>query len=228
MPKFVFLFLLIFLGYSLGFAQSLESQREILIVELCNILTSAEKSSNPDRLQIKIDELLNQYFLSIPENDHEEESKNIFFRLERNCDAFQRFLDKKSPPQGDWLLEKESPISKLTKEECGEFLKNQVHYYIDPSGEIVTVKIMDGIYVESYPDGTYSKLSFHWLENCEFMLEFIESDHEVKKRLSIPGDQYFYRLIDKNEGSYIASTEIKGSTNYYSFKIYINKPVKFK
>lgn len=218
---------LFLLFHSFAFCQSELEKRESVVSELCEIINQAEKAPNPVLFQERIDTIIIEYLSGFPEESQEDEAKTLLLRLERNCDSFKRLLDQAEPPKGDWYIERENPQSRISASECEKYLLQPVHYYIDPSGDIVTVEVKDGIYTETFPDGTFSKLSFHWLGECRFMLEFIESNHEIKKRISVPGDQYFYKLIDKNEGSFIASTEIKGSTDYYSFKIYLNKPIKF-
>ncbi len=74
--------------------------------------------------------------------------------------------------------------------------------------------------MDLFKDGTYSKLKFEWLGDCEFELEFIESNNESRKSFSKPGDKYIYQILDKKAKYYLMSAWIPGMSYFLKFKIY--------
>ena len=141
------LFTLFLLFSSFAFCQSELEKRESVVSELCAIITQEEKAPNPGLFQVKIDTAILEYLSGFPEETMEDEVKTLLLRLERNCDSFKRLLDQAEPPKGDWYLERENPQSMLSTSECEKYLEQPVHYYIDPSGDIVTVEVKDGNYL---------------------------------------------------------------------------------
>jgi hypothetical protein len=69
-------------------------------------------------------------------------------------------------------------------------------------------------------DNTHSKLKIDWVSACDFRLTFIESNNHIRKNLSKPGEEYWYRLIDKQPGYYNVVAEVKETQNLSAFKIY--------
>jgi hypothetical protein len=72
-----------------------------------------------------------------------------------------------------------------------------------------------GHWVERFRDGTYSKLRFRWIDDCEFEIEFIESTNSVMSQVSKRGDRYRYQIINKNEKYYLVSVEAVGTGEYH-------------
>ena len=62
--------------------------------------------------------------------------------------------------------------------------------------------ITENSWKETFEDGTISLLSFHKTSNCEFELEFIESNNELRKNFSVTGDKYQYGLSSGKDGIY--------------------------
>jgi hypothetical protein len=86
---------------------------------------------------------------------------------------------------------------------CRDFLRYTKYYYIEANGiDTILVKITNGIYMETMPDGTYSKLKFYWQSASEFTIEFIESNNRVRKNYSRKGEKYNYELIEKGKNYY--------------------------
>ena len=124
------------------------------------------------------------------------------------------------PPQGDWELLSEKPVSKLDKKACNDFNTRKEYYYIEAdNGDTVRVTIENKKWIEDFVDGTYSQLKFYWVSDCEFELEFISSNNKFRKNYSKAGDKFRYALLEKGEKYFSTSVVIPGQNDYSKFKI---------
>jgi hypothetical protein len=119
-----------------------------------------------------------------------------------------------------WELLDEKPVSKLDKASCNEFNTRTKYYYREPNGDTVKVVVDKGLWQEEFIDGTYSKLKFRWIGDCQFELEFISSNHHLRKNLSKKGETYRYTLLEKINNYYSTLAEPVGSEKASKFKIY--------
>lgn len=74
--------------------------------------------------------------------------------------------------------------------------------YPDFNGDTVNLIIDKGLWTDNFKDGTYSKLRFKWINDCEFEIEFIESNNPVQSQFSKKGDKYLYQIIEKKDNYY--------------------------
>jgi hypothetical protein len=144
----------------------------------------------------------------------------VFFRLQRNCKVFLDMLAKTIEQKGDWEPLDKKPVSSLNKPACNDFNTRARYYYRESNGDTVRVLVEKGLWIEEFIDGTYSKLNFRWIGDCEFELEFISSNNYIRKNLSVKGDKYRYLLLDKANNYYSASATAVGVEEYSKFKIY--------
>jgi hypothetical protein len=141
----------------------------------------------------------------------------IFYRFQRNCGDFADLLNRLNPPDNYWdYWEKieAKPKTELVKSACREFVKHK-YIYSDSNRDTVHMLIDKGHWVERFRDGTYSKLRFRWIDDCEFEIEFIESTNSVMSQVSKRGDRYRYQIINKNEKYYLVSVEAVGTGEYH-------------
>ena len=59
-----------------------------------------------------------------------------------------------------------------------------------------------------------------WLTDCEFQIEFVTSNNELRKKLSKPGDKYRYQVLEKSDGYYFMSAEVVDVNQFMTFKLY--------
>ena len=174
--------------------------------------------------EIKLDILYRNNFSAflekLPEEKIEEAERKLYYRLQRNCVAFQQLLQKLEPHVDDAKIVAEKPKITISKKELKAFKKTEDFSYFEASGERTMVKIKDGYWQDHFTDNTYSKLFFKWIGTYDFELEFIESDNETRSNMSIPGDTYQYSIIEKKEGFYIISVTMEGQDMYQIFKMY--------
>ncbi|HMC84551.1 MAG TPA: hypothetical protein VKI61_03465, partial [Chitinophagaceae bacterium] len=145
---------------------------------------------------------------------------NIYFRLQRLCPVFNELLVKNSPKNKYWQTVFERPQSHLKNSDCLEFQEYKNYKYIEMNGDTVKLKIDSGFWVDNFKDGTYSKLKVYWSLDCYFDIEFIESNNNIRKKFSKPGDKFRYTILEKFDNYYLMSVEIVGIKRFSIFKIF--------
>lgn len=140
--------------------------------------------------------------------------EKIFYRLQKNCNAFVLLLPS-DPAKNNWEILYEEPEKTISKSECNQLDKHQKYYYQEPNGNKVEVTLKGDFWIARFSDNTFSKLYYRKKGNCQFELEFIESDNLGRKNLSIKGDKYFYTIYRKENDSYKIFT--KSNETYYTF-----------
>jgi hypothetical protein len=154
-------------------------------------------------------------------------ASTIHIRLQRLCPAYEEIVHRLMPSRGDWQELTERPKMTLEKKTCKEFFKLTRFYYIEANdGSTVYVEINNGLYKETFSDGTYSKLEFSQTGSCVYEIEFIESNNKIRKGFSKRGDRYRYTLLDQEENYYLVMVEIPGSTRMLTFKMYVDEMTK--
>jgi uncharacterized protein YxeA len=199
-------------------------ERDSLIDIMCIELKKSTHLSDSLRLNAIYLKHFYTYLSTIEENKIDSLATSISFRFQRNCPEYLKILYKMETEKGDWeIVQKEDkPNPVLTKKKCKKFKKHKSLIYYESNGDKVLVEIKNGFWVDNFIDGTYSKLKFNWLIDCEFELEFIESNNESRKSISNVGDKYFYEIIDKELSHYILIAHIEGQDIYMKFKMYHN------
>lgn len=215
--------ILLLLGFFLpaifSFGQD-QSRVDSLINKMCVTIKSSQGSSDSLRISRTYHEHLFPFLLNFPEEKRKEIRKRIFFRFQRNCPEFSLAMDKIRKNKGDWTTLGEKPETNLNALTCKELIQHFKLSYLEASGDTVHLKIDNGYWIETFKDGTFSKLKFTWVSECEFEIEFIVSDNEMRTNYSKPGEKYKYQIINKLPTYYELSTEIPGQNMFRKFKIY--------
>lgn len=201
---------------SVTFAQT-EKQTDSLISIMCKFLQNNKQRSDSTRLVLVYGKHLFPFVDRYSENEREKITEKIFYRFQRNCGAFADLLNKLNPPDDYWdFWEKieTKPKPQLVKNSCRDFVKHKF-IYSDSNKDTVNMVIEKGQWIDHYRDGTYSKLKFSWIDDCEFEIEFIESTNSVQNQFSKKGDKYRYQIIDKKEKYYLVSVEAVGTDGYH-------------
>jgi len=211
--------ILTFLIITTGVSQT-QIQIDSISNELCKTFVDNEHLVDSINVSISYSKHLFPYLEKFPKDKREDIGMNIYFRLQRNCKTFLDILNRDDPPKGDWETITEKPSSDLNKSDCELFLEHSEFKYYEGNGDIVRVTIKDGFWIDHFLDGTFSKLKFKWINECEFEIEFIESSNYTRNNFSKPGDKYIYQLLSKLENYYDLSVEIPNSDNFLRFKLY--------
>ncbi len=80
--------------------------------------------------------------------------------------------------------------------------------------------MQDGNWQDSFSNGTFSKLTYNWVNESEFELVFIESNNETRGNFSVKGDKYIYQVLSKEDVFYSMSVNIPGQSTFEKFKMY--------
>jgi hypothetical protein len=195
-----------------------------LTTEIC-ISISKLKIEDTNELesifQIKISTYLDNINIS-SQKEADSIVDRIYFRLQRNCDRFSKYLDKMEDNKSDWKILSEKPDSKLNLFEYENFMQNEAFNYKEHNGDIVKVILKNNIWAETFQDGTFSKLQFIPNQNGEFNLKFIESNNNMRNNFSVKGDVYKYGAF-LIENDMINIWVVSKENQYMSFKLYKKK-----
>lgn len=197
-----------------------QNKRDSIVNLICKTIVENRTDDDTTRVNIAFEKYLYNFLATYNETEREEVFTNIYYRLQRNCLEFKKILQKLIPNQGDWEMLTEKPTSKVTAQDCREFKQKRYYYYLEANGSKTRVEIHEGFWTDTFTDSTYSKLKFKWLNDCEFEIEFIESNNESRKNMSKKGDTYRYSIIDRKENYYDMVLEVVGAGQLSRFKMY--------
>ena len=204
-------------------SQSIE-RIDSLVNEACqtiNQISNENESVSLETVLHQVKEIhLDEYLLKIPSNKLDSTLLQFDARLQKTCEEYGRILYEQLENDGDWVRHSIQPKQKIKHEDCKFFYTSKEYSYLETNGDTVKLEIKNGYWIDNFKDGTYSKLKISTNENCEFEIEFIESNNEIRKNFSKKGDKYKYRIIDGNIGLYKLSVEIPEQSIYYTFNIY--------
>lgn len=219
MHKIVSITIALFLFSNLLTAQD-QNKRDSIVNLICKTIVENRTDDDTTRVNIAFEKYLYNFLATYNETEREEVFTNIYYRLQRNCLEFKKILQKLIPNQGDWEILTEKPTSKVTAQDCREFKQKRYYYYLEANGSKTRVEIHEGFWTDTFTDSTYSKLKFKWINDCEFEIEFIESNNESRKNMSKKGDTYRYSIIDRKENYYDMVLEVVGAGQLSRFKMY--------
>jgi hypothetical protein len=178
------------------------AQIDSLTMKMCKTLENNINLTDSIRMQsayrTHLPEFLEKFKIDSEEKFNEVYDR-IHYRFQKNCNlAVEIFgrLDQKNSKE--WKHINGKPKQIITKTQCRDITRLKKFYYIEPSKNDKTVVTIDnGIWLEEFADGTYSKLNFKWTSDCEFEIEFIDSNNESRKNLSYKGDKYQYGIYNR-------------------------------
>lgn len=216
MQKF---FLLVIITIPVNILAQTPQEKDSLIQRMCRTII---ESNSIDSIKVEeaYDNHLYSFLARFPGEKQENIWLSIFYRFQRNCPEFKNILNRLYPPEDDDLLVEKKPIATISKKDINSFHNIDNFYYIEDSSDTVKLKIKNDLWIDSFKDGTYSKLRVEWGSKLRFSIEFIESNNELRMNFSYPGDKYFYELLEKHESYYLLSVLIHGSNHYEIFKLY--------
>lgn len=204
-------------------AQTIEDIDE-LTFSICKTLNKpGHKKSDSARLQDAFNENFPKFAAKFKLIEFSDDlSDKIFLRLQRNCDEYQKIDMRlyRNEVKSDWEILDVKPISNISTSECtGYFKKHKNFYYFEAGGDKTFVSIGKGLWIDTFTDGTTSKLYFK-KKNCLFELTFIESNNDLRKNFSVKGNRYFYEVISEENKVLTIVTQSEEAKSYYKFKLY--------
>jgi len=217
------LFLLLLAATQQLSAQAVEP-KDSLVNVICRSVSQLEDMDDTTALWGTVSEHLHPYFSKMEEATQKEAWMYINLRLQRNCKKYNDFMLRHyvEKDKTDWKILEKMPELKMTKSECRDILKQRSLQYLEGNGDSVQVEIANGFWIDHFKDGTYSKLKFRWMTDCEFEIEFVQSNNDSRRNLSKPGDKYRYTLVEKKAHYYDVLVEVvgSGSNDIVLFKMY--------
>jgi hypothetical protein len=217
--KRIVLSILLLVGSLTSYGQT-DKEKDSLINEICKTVKETKNLSDSAVVFFVYEKHLTPFLLNYSEEQRDEVLDAIYFRLLKICPEFHDILNRINPPKGDWKAVTGKPKTQLNKKTCRHFLEHKKYFYLESNGDTVNLSIDNGFWIDKFKDGTYSKLIFDWINDCEFDIEFVESDNIKRKNFSKRGDKYRYQILNKNEHYYLMSVAISGTDRYMTFRLY--------
>lgn len=194
-----------------------------VIIEICTAIKENKSTDDSVRVFSAFERHLFPILRVLDDSTGTEAFKYTYYRLQKLCPEFEKIINQETHnDNGEWARYATEPPGKMTKEECDEVFRKKHFYYVEYSDNTDTVKLTltNDQWTDTFRNGTYSKLSLKRTSESEFVVTFIESNNEMRKSYSKPGEKYYYRLIEKHPGYYIVCYEKKESNTFITFKIH--------
>ncbi|WP_306640830.1 hypothetical protein [Sanyastnella coralliicola] len=209
----------------LVFAPFLSSAQDIVEIDsisyvICDRMEELDIKNDEELMDKLYNEIAIPYIMSYPERKRQDAADRLFFRLQRNCTAFSLLLDRLSPPKSGTGRIFEKPEPTISDEDLQMFKEVDEFYYLEVDGVRTYVTMEKGIWKDHFADDTYSKLSYEWINEYEFVLEFIKSNNLGRANLSVKGDQYIYQVLSKEKNHFRVSVNVPGQREYQIFKFF--------
>ena len=214
---------LLFMISTIIFCQNIDEKRDLLIQNLCNILSKNKNLDDLGRINlVNQDANLIKYFKDLPKDKIEAEEEALFYRFQKNCKEYADLIKNYSEKNTEnWVSINYLPQSTINESDFKLIKKSSEFYYFDYEGNKTIVKIENNNWIEYFIDESFSKLKLHWLNNNDFNLEFIESNNSMKKSFSRKGEIYQYRILSKENDYYWVVYYNNDLSNIVKFKFYI-------
>ena len=214
---------LLFMISTIIFCQNIDEKRDLLIQNLCNILSKNKNLDDLARINlVNQDANLIKYFKDLPKDKIEAEEEALFYRFQKNCKEYAGLIKNYSEKNTEnWISINYLPQSTINESDFKLIKKSSEFYYFDYEGNKTIVKIENNNWIEYFIDESFSKLKLHWLNNNDFNLEFIESNNSMKKSFSRKGEIYQYRILSKENDYYWVVYYNNDLNNIVKFKFYI-------
>ncbi len=217
-----FLILLIFLIPVFAISQH-NSEEEAVIAKMCAEFKNTPDLGDKERVENLFVKFLYAYLEKFPDEEINAVGDAVYFRFQKECPEFRKFLLDTSNTE-NWKAVSEMPEIEFTSAQKKEFDRHANYYYFEGAGnEITNVKIADRIWMEEFPDNSYSKNKFYWENDAMFALEHIESNNEARKAFSRKGEKYYYTVINKRQNYYTIAAQIPGQDEILIFKLFKNR-----
>ncbi len=203
------------------YTQNHSDATDQMIDKICLDLKQNESLNDSLKIKSISQKFIYPYLAQFPDSERQDKFDHIYFRLQNRCQSFKDYLQRVDPIKSDnWIRLNERPSITISESEIKNFKNNREFYYLEYDGDKKTiVKTDKNFWIETFPDGTYSKLSYKWISKNRFELEFIESNNSAKKNFSKKGDQYIYQIINKENNFYWILVE--SPAEIVKFKLFV-------
>ncbi len=214
--QFTLIIYIFLLNYTLS--QNSIDQIDSIALEICSSIKSNTTIDDKNMLELIINEHIYPYL----RKQASESRDHIELRTERLCPEYSALAYRVNENNGDWVLLKQKPKTLISQELCSQFYDNQSYYYLEATGDKVIVEMKDGFWIDRFLDNTYSKLKLVRESDCEYYIQFIESNNSMRNKFSKVGDIYKYQILNYKDDKFYISAHIPGQDQYYKFIMYKN------
>lgn len=218
----IILFLLVLLFFAMAAQSQTIQQIDSLNSEICKTL---QKIAFQDEttFQVALEKHIPEFYRLHNVNTATKSDSLlnlVYFRLQKNCNAFVVLLSKLEENKSDWAITDEKPKAAISDSELSKFFTIKNLYYKEYDGKIVNVGNKANLWSETFENGTVSKLEFKKTSKSTFVLKFIESNNETRKNFSVKGEEYSYGIYGKGE-NYYSAWVLSKEGKYHVFKLYV-------
>lgn len=203
------------------YTQNLSDTTDQMIDKMCLDLKHNESLNDSLKIKSINQKFIIPYLAQFSDSERQDKFDHIYFRLQKKCQDFKDYLQRTDPIKSDnWVILNSRPSITVSKSEINNFRNNRQFYYSEYDGnEKIIVKTDKNFWIETFVDGTHSKLHYKWIGKNKFELEFIESNNTIRKNFSKKGDRYMYQVINKENNFYWILVE--SPTEIVKFKLFI-------
>lgn len=203
-------------------AQNGTDETDKMIDEMCLSFKSNENLKDSLKIRILNEKFIIPYLKKFSDAERKSKGDYLNFRFQKQCEYFRGYLQKIDPPKNDnWVTLNERPNITISENEINEFKENTNFHYFEYKGDKTKLKTENNFWIETFSDGTHSKLSYKWIDKNKFELEFIKSNNKGRKNFSKKGDKYIYELINKENNFYWVLVYIPNQSELLKFKLFL-------
>ena len=145
---------------------------------------------------------------------------DLLIRLLHHSSVMVKKMYAKLPKHTYYTHVLTMPPSSITREECASFWQYHKFTYFNSDSTPTRLSLDENYWIDSMPDDTYAKLRVNKLNDQTFNICFIESNNDLKGKISMPGDIYCYQLLEKKEHAFKLSMHINGIDSYDIFELH--------
>lgn len=217
---------IIFAIISLLFFHQANAQKnynfEYLTTTLCE--TFKTTSSYPDSVRIEKTFEKHPYIFSGCKDQKEAEDLYLvlYLKLQMNCPGFDKVSEAGAKNTDDGVTVTEDPPVKVNASACSKIYKQNWFYYMQGEAKI-NLYINDTSWKSLFPDKTYSLLKLEKLNECEFIISYVESNNFVIANSLQKGYRFRYKIIEEFPDYYNVLSEDVVTKKKQLFKLYLLK-----
>jgi hypothetical protein len=191
--------------------------------QICHTLQTLQIKNDSILLNYALEKHLYKYIANMSDEVANNAVERVILRLAYRCDKYNSMMRKLEKPGPHWHYVYRLPPSEVSKAHCDSFFKKENYYYIDGENDTTRLQISSEFWIDHMKDNTFSKLSLKRTSTADFEIAFIESNNNIKSKLSIPGDIYQYRIVRKTDSHYELAVTIPGISSIALFNVYWQK-----
>lgn len=187
-----------------------KSDQEI-VTDVCNCVKTSEESSKKN-----CKSLFENEFQLLRMKQRQEKLNLIIGLIAKACPESLKYLDYNDEDSFEIKTKRDTFFDLKS---CDNYFKTKEFFYIYGDNR-VQVLMENGMSIE-IEGNTTTELLAKRIGECGIELEFIKSNHPIKKKMSKKGDTYFYEILKEEKDYFLLQYESKGA--FFNLKMYKDK-----